>query len=165
MYMRCSLVIIDLNSADLNSDDLNSGHDNVHGGAESCPARSGWNDVLVGSKSSPKGTSAIPILVVRESATVDSGPSGVNRSATPSCLPTRLRHDPTAIMDAHNLKTASAYINNLLLARGLLRDGKAIEFAHPSRGEGGKEQTMAHIINLVHDLILKRDVGTGEAWN
>lgn len=63
-------------------------------------------------------------------------------------------------MDAHNLKTASAYINNLLLARGLLRDGKAIEFAHPSRGEGGKEQTMAHIINLVHDLILKRDVRT-----
>ncbi|KAH7391058.1 Afadin and alpha-actinin-binding-domain-containing protein [Phaeosphaeria sp. MPI-PUGE-AT-0046c] len=60
-------------------------------------------------------------------------------------------------MDAHSLKTATAYINNLLLARGLLRDGKAIEFAHPSRGEGGKEQTMAHIINLVHDLILKRD--------
>lgn len=56
------------------------------------------------------------------------------------------------------MKTASAYINNLLLARGLLRDGKALEFAHPSRGEGGKEQTMAHIINLVHDLILKRDV-------
>jgi hypothetical protein len=63
-------------------------------------------------------------------------------------------------MEAHSLKTASAYINNLLLARGLLRDGKAIEFAHPSRGEGGKEQTMAHIINLVHDLILKRDVST-----
>ena len=57
-----------------------------------------------------------------------------------------------------NTKTASAYINNLLLARGLLRDGKAIEFAHPSRGEGGKEATMAQIINLVHDLILKRDV-------
>ncbi|KAF2033165.1 hypothetical protein EK21DRAFT_59196 [Setomelanomma holmii] len=60
-------------------------------------------------------------------------------------------------MESHSLKTASAYINNLLLARGLLRDGKVIEFAHPSRGEGGKEQTMAHIINLVHDLILKRD--------
>jgi hypothetical protein len=60
-------------------------------------------------------------------------------------------------MEAHSLKTASAYINNLLLARGLLRDGKAIEFVHPSRGEGGKEQTMARIINLVHDLILKRD--------
>ncbi|KAF2736498.1 hypothetical protein EJ04DRAFT_489699 [Polyplosphaeria fusca] len=60
-------------------------------------------------------------------------------------------------MESFNLKTASAYINNLLLARGLLRDGKAIEFAHPSRGEGGKEVTMAQIINLVHDLILKRD--------
>ncbi|KAG9188330.1 hypothetical protein G6011_02253 [Alternaria panax] len=60
-------------------------------------------------------------------------------------------------MDSYNLKTASAYINNLLLARGLLRNGKPIEFAHPSRGEGGKEATMAQIINLVHDLILKRD--------
>ncbi|KAF2751191.1 hypothetical protein M011DRAFT_473699 [Sporormia fimetaria CBS 119925] len=60
-------------------------------------------------------------------------------------------------METFNLKTASAYINNLLLARGLLRDGKPIEFAHPSRGEGGKEVTMAQIINLVHDLILKRD--------
>ncbi|KAF2450453.1 hypothetical protein P171DRAFT_426832 [Karstenula rhodostoma CBS 690.94] len=56
-----------------------------------------------------------------------------------------------------NLKTASEYINNLLLARGLLRDGKKIQFAHPSRGEGGKEVTMAQIINLVHDLVLKRD--------
>lgn len=62
-------------------------------------------------------------------------------------------------MEAYKLKTASTYINNLLLARGLLRDGKPIEFAHPSRGEGGKEATMAQIINLVHDLILKRDVG------
>lgn len=41
----------------------------------------------------------------------------------------------------------------------MLRNGKPIEFAHPSRGEGGKEATMAQIINLVHDLILKRDVG------
>lgn len=63
-----------------------------------------------------------------------------------------------AEMDSYNLKTASTYINNLLLARGLLRDGKPIEFVHPSRGEGGKEVTMAQIINLVHDLILKRDV-------
>lgn len=61
-------------------------------------------------------------------------------------------------MDSSNLKTASTYVNNLLLARGLLRNGKPIEFAHPSRGEGGKEATMAQIINLVHDLILRRDV-------
>lgn len=57
-----------------------------------------------------------------------------------------------------NLKTAATYVNNLLLARGLLRNGKPIEFAHPSRGEGGKEATMAQIINLIHDLILRRDV-------
>jgi hypothetical protein len=61
-------------------------------------------------------------------------------------------------MESYNLKTAATYINNLLLARGLLRDGKGIEFAHPSRADGGKEATMAQIINLVHDLILKRDV-------
>lgn len=64
-------------------------------------------------------------------------------------------------MESYNLKTASTYINNLLLARGLLRNGTTIEFAHPSRGEGGKEVTMAQIINLVHDLILKRDVRLG----
>jgi hypothetical protein len=67
------------------------------------------------------------------------------------------RHAKIA-MESLNLKPASAYINNLLLARGLLRDGKPIEFAHPSRGEGGKDVTMSKIINLVHDLILKRDV-------
>ena len=61
-------------------------------------------------------------------------------------------------MESYNLKTASAYINNLLLARGLLRNGKPIQFAHPSKAEGGKEVTMAQIINLVHDLVLKRDV-------
>ncbi|CAI6339471.1 unnamed protein product [Periconia digitata] len=66
-------------------------------------------------------------------------------------------HTTPGIMESYNLKTASTYINNLLLARGLLRDGKSIEFAHPSRGAGGKEVTMAQIINLVHDLILKRD--------
>jgi hypothetical protein len=104
---------------------------------------------------------ASPGLINSETATVDDGPSCVNRPATPSALQfancAHLQRTTTA-MDSHSLKTASAYINNLLLARGLLRDGKAIEFAHPSRGEGGKEQTMAHIINLVHDLILKRDV-------
>lgn len=61
-------------------------------------------------------------------------------------------------MDAFNLKTASTYVNNLLLARGLLRNGCHIEFARPSKGEGGTEATLASIINLVHDLILRRDV-------
>ncbi|KAF2839207.1 hypothetical protein M501DRAFT_934233 [Patellaria atrata CBS 101060] len=60
-------------------------------------------------------------------------------------------------MDSFNLKTASTYINNLLLARGLLRNGKSIEFARPSKGDGGTEATMAQIINLVHDMILRRD--------
>lgn len=61
-------------------------------------------------------------------------------------------------MDHHSLKTASKYVNNLLLARGLLRNGTQIEFAKPSKGEGGTEATMAQIINVVHDLILRRDV-------
>ena len=65
-------------------------------------------------------------------------------------------------MDSFNLKTASTYVNNLLLARGLLRNGVHIEFARPSRGEGGAEATMAHIINLVHDMILRRDVSSYE---
>ena len=62
------------------------------------------------------------------------------------------------IMDSQNLQTASVYINNLLLSRGLLRNGKSIEFAAPERDEGGTEAAMAKIINLVHDLILRRDV-------
>lgn len=62
-------------------------------------------------------------------------------------------------MDHQNLHTASHYVNNLLLSRGLLRNGAALDFANPSKGEGGKEATMAKIINLVHDLILRRDVG------
>jgi Afadin- and alpha -actinin-Binding len=74
----------------------------------------------------------------------------------------RLIHDAPTLsltsMDSSNLKAASAYINNLLLARGLLRNGKSVEFARPSKGEGGTEATMAQIINLVHDMILRRDV-------
>jgi hypothetical protein len=59
-------------------------------------------------------------------------------------------------MESVNLKTASAYLNNLLLARGLLRDGKPISFARPHKGEN--EATAAQIINLVHDMVLRRDV-------
>ncbi|KAF2157755.1 hypothetical protein K461DRAFT_309801, partial [Myriangium duriaei CBS 260.36] len=54
-------------------------------------------------------------------------------------------------MDSDTLLTASTYLNNLLLARGLLRNSKAIDFAKPAR------ETRAQIINLVHDLLLKRD--------
>lgn len=64
-------------------------------------------------------------------------------------------------MDPHNLQKASEYINNLLLSRGLLRNGKPIEFVVPSptSGEGESDAVSAKIINLVHDLILRRDVG------
>ena len=64
-------------------------------------------------------------------------------------------------MNSSNIETASSYINNLLLARGLLRNGQPLELAHPSRGEGGKEMTMARIVTLIHDLILRRDVCSG----
>lgn len=62
-------------------------------------------------------------------------------------------------MESQSVRTASSYINNLLLSRGLLRNGAPIEFALPDRAEGGLDATMAKIMNLVHDLILRRDVG------
>ena len=70
-------------------------------------------------------------------------------------------------MEASNLHTAASYVNNLLLARGLLRSGKPVEFAQLAtlvpKGESKKPSfpapvIVADIINLVHDLILKRDV-------
>ncbi|KAL6714035.1 hypothetical protein ACLMJK_008529 [Lecanora helva] len=60
-------------------------------------------------------------------------------------------------MDPQNCRTASTYINNLLLSRGLLRNGTPIEFATPEQASGGVDATMAQIMNLVHDLILRRD--------
>jgi hypothetical protein len=61
-------------------------------------------------------------------------------------------------MEAQNLCTASDYINNLLLARGLLRNGKPIDFARAAGADGNSDATTARIINLVHDLVLRRDV-------
>lgn len=61
-------------------------------------------------------------------------------------------------MDSRSLHTASSYINNLLLSRGLLRNGKPIDFAEPAKTDGGVDATMARVMNLVHDLILRRDV-------
>jgi hypothetical protein len=55
------------------------------------------------------------------------------------------------IMDSESLRTASTYLNNLLLARGLLRNGADIDFVRPSR------ESRAQIINLVHDLVLRSD--------
>lgn len=62
-------------------------------------------------------------------------------------------------MEAQNLQAASTYVNNILLARGLLNGGQSIDFAQPDNDEGGTEATMARIINLVNDLVLRRDVG------
>jgi hypothetical protein len=61
-------------------------------------------------------------------------------------------------MEAHNLQAASTYVNNILLARGLLKSGHPIDFADPENEEGGTDATMARIINLVNDLVLRRDV-------
>ena len=61
-------------------------------------------------------------------------------------------------MDTQSLRTASTYINNLLLSRGLLRNGTPIEFATPTKAEGGADAVMAKVMNLMHDLILRRDV-------
>ncbi|KAG4442974.1 hypothetical protein IFR05_001587 [Cadophora sp. M221] len=70
-------------------------------------------------------------------------------------------------MDPDNLRTASLYINNQLLSRGLLRNGQNIDFARPDRGVGdlgegkegreGLEKTMGRIMGVVNDLILRRD--------
>ncbi|KAK4504054.1 hypothetical protein PRZ48_004969 [Zasmidium cellare] len=54
-------------------------------------------------------------------------------------------------MDHESLRTASTYLNNLLQARGLLRNGEPVDFVKPSK------ESRAQIINLVHDLILRED--------
>ncbi|BCS23351.1 uncharacterized protein APUU_31576S [Aspergillus puulaauensis] len=56
-----------------------------------------------------------------------------------------------------DLHAASIYINNVLLARGLVKTGRPIDFANPENEEGGVTNTMARIINLVNDLVLRRD--------
>lgn len=60
-------------------------------------------------------------------------------------------------MDSHGLERASQYLNNLLLARGLLSNGTPIDFARPDRHGQGTDATMSRVINLVHDLVLRRD--------
>jgi hypothetical protein len=59
-------------------------------------------------------------------------------------------------MASTDLSSASKYLNNLLLARGLLRDGKDIDFARPTH-KGSTDATMSQVINLVHELVLRRD--------
>lgn len=60
--------------------------------------------------------------------------------------------------DNENLRTASLYINNQLLSRGLVCDGQTINFADPEDNPGGTEATMGRIMSIVNDLILRRDV-------
>ncbi|KAK9782622.1 putative NIMA interactive protein [Seiridium cardinale] len=60
------------------------------------------------------------------------------------------------MIESDNLKTASLYINNQLLSRGLLRDGQNIDFADPDAGTG-LQATMGKIMGVVNDLILRRD--------
>lgn len=60
-------------------------------------------------------------------------------------------------MESQSLERASLYLNNLLLARGLLSNGKSIDFARPDRDGQSTSATMSRIINVVHDLVLRRD--------
>ncbi|CAI4215209.1 unnamed protein product [Parascedosporium putredinis] len=59
--------------------------------------------------------------------------------------------------DVENLRTASLYINNQLLSRGLLRDGETIDFSNPANNDGGTAAAMARVMGIVNDLILRRD--------
>jgi hypothetical protein len=61
------------------------------------------------------------------------------------------------IMESQSLEKASQYLNNLLLARGLLSNGRPIDFACPERNGQPTTTTMSRVINLVHDLVLRRD--------
>ena len=62
------------------------------------------------------------------------------------------------MIDLDNLRTASLYINNQLLSRGLLRDGEKINFAHPGDTDGQLADTMGKVMGVVNNLILRRDV-------
>jgi len=56
-------------------------------------------------------------------------------------------------MDPRDLKSTSNYVNNQLASRGLVR-GLPIDFAKPSKDPDNP----ARIINLVHELVQRRDV-------
>ncbi|EXJ61564.1 hypothetical protein A1O7_01992 [Cladophialophora yegresii CBS 114405] len=60
-------------------------------------------------------------------------------------------------MESHSLERASQYLNNILLARGLLTNGKPIDFARSDRHGSITDTTMSRVINLVHDLVIRRD--------
>ena len=67
------------------------------------------------------------------------------------------------MIESENLLTASLYINNQLLSRGLLRDGYSINFADPGDTGGELAATMGRIMSVVNDLILRRDVSLQQA--
>lgn len=62
------------------------------------------------------------------------------------------------MIESDNLRTASLYINNQLLSRGLLRDGQSIDFANPGETDSELTATMGRVMGVVNDLILRRDV-------
>src|SRR6187399_965046 len=62
------------------------------------------------------------------------------------------------MVDVESLRTASLYINNQLLSRGLLRDGQNIDFTRPGDNDEDVATTMGRIMAVVNDLILRRDV-------
>lgn len=62
------------------------------------------------------------------------------------------------MIDSESLRTASLYINNQLLSRGLLRDGRIIDFDRPDSDNSELADTMGRIMSVVNDLILRRDV-------
>lgn len=64
------------------------------------------------------------------------------------------------MIDTKNLCTASLYINNQLVSRGLLRDGETIDFTKVSGDSHGSATMAGRIIGVVNDLILRRDVRT-----
>ncbi|RFN44357.1 hypothetical protein FIE12Z_11399 [Fusarium flagelliforme] len=61
------------------------------------------------------------------------------------------------MIDTDNLRTASLYINNQLLSRGLLRDGQSIDFAGAAFDGHDAAATMGRIVSVLNDLILRRD--------
>ena len=53
-----------------------------------------------------------------------------------------------------DLSSASTYLNNLLVKGGLLKGGMTVPFHNPSVEDG----SITRIINLVHDLVTRREV-------
>ncbi|KAI1000034.1 hypothetical protein K3495_g8164 [Podosphaera aphanis] len=68
-------------------------------------------------------------------------------------------------MDLKDLGTASQYINNQLLSRGLLRHGKTINFTRPHADKSDNDETMSRIMVLIDDLILRRDRDASQREN